>query len=87
METFIFCSCAGCLIRYINTYKETNKIKISFIVLDLLVSAFIGFLIFKVLSDYNLSENQGLVLSTICGNLGSRSLYLLKRNLNSLLKP
>ena len=49
METFIFCSCAGCLIRYINIYKETNKIKVSFILLDLLVSAFIGFLIFKVL--------------------------------------
>lgn len=86
MEIFIFCSCAGCLIRYVNLYKETNKANFIYLTLDLFVSAFLGFLIFKVYADYNMTEHQGLILSTICGNIGSRSLYLLKKYLNNILK-
>ena len=67
-------------------YKETNKTNFIYLTLDLFVAAFLGFLLFKVYADYNMTENQGLILSTICGNIGSRSLYLLKKYLNNILK-
>lgn len=86
MTIFIFCSCAGCLIRYVNIYKDENIVNWIYLILDLFIAAFTGFLLFNLMKDYNITTNQGLVLATICGNLGSRGLYIFKHLAQQILK-
>lgn len=78
----IFCSCAGCLIRYINLYKLRHTLNFVYLVLDMLVAAFIGYLFSKLYEDIHMSNSVALVTATLLGNAGSRALYILKRMIN-----
>lgn len=78
----IFCSCAGCLIRYINLYKLRHTLNFVYLVLDMLVAVFIGYLFSKLYEDIHMSYNVALVTATLLGNAGSRVLYILKRVVN-----
>lgn len=82
MLEIIFCSCSGCLIRYINLYKYVHKISFIYLVLDLLVSVFIGYLTARLFQDAEVSYNTTLVIATILGNAGSRALFIFKRFIN-----
>ena len=69
----IVASCAGCLIRYINEYKAHTKIKFSYLILDLLTSAFLGYLThWFLIESYKATPSYAAVISCIVGNLGSR---------------
>lgn len=82
MLEIIFCSCSGCLIRYINLYKYLHKISFVYLVLDLLVAIFIGYLTSRLFQDAEVSYNTTLVVATILGNAGSRALFVFKRFIN-----
>ena len=82
MLEIIFCSCSGCLIRYINLYKYLHKISFVYLVLDLLVAIFIGYLTARLFQDAEVSYNTTLVVATILGNAGSRAIFVLKRFIN-----
>lgn len=82
MLEIIFCSCSGCLIRYINLYKYLHKISFVYLVLDLLVAIFIGYLTARLFQDAEVSYNTTLVVATILGNAGSRALFVFKRVIN-----
>lgn len=70
-------SCGGCAIRYAEIYKTTNRIKISYFVIDLFIAAFLGFLSFWFLMEHRLcKESYAMLVNCIIGNMGSKLLDL-----------
>ncbi len=85
IEAIVAC-CAGCLIRYINEYKARTKIKISYLILDLLTSAFLGYLThWFLIESYKTTPSYAAVVSCIVGNLGSRIFDLINYFISSKL--
>ena len=73
----IFAALGGCAIRYAEIYKNTNRIKFSYFVIDLLIAAFLGFLTFWVLMEHKLcKESYAMLVNCIIGNMGSKVLEL-----------
>jgi hypothetical protein len=59
-----------------------HKISFVYLVLDLLVAIFIGYLTDRLFQDAGVSYNTTLVVATILGNAGSRALFVFKRFIN-----
>lgn len=59
-----------------------HKISFVYLVLDLLVAIFIGYLAARLFQDAEVSYNTTLVAATILGNAGSRALFVFKRFIN-----
>lgn len=69
----IGCAVAGCLIKYLNEYKRGKAIKISYLLGDVLTSAFLGYLFYWVIADTKmLSPSYASVVTCFIGNIGSR---------------
>lgn len=63
----------GCLIRYLDDYKRTNSIKVSWLFADLLVSSFLGYLTFWFLAENtDFTISLCAIATCIAGNLGSK---------------
>lgn len=74
-HTFIAigCAIAGCLIRYLNTYKLKGRIHIPYLIGDVLTAAFLGYLFYWVIADHQvLKPSYASVITCFIGNLGSR---------------
>lgn len=67
------CAIAGCLIRYLNHYKIKGRIKISYLIGDILVAAFLGYLFYWIIAEHKIvAPSYASAITCIVGNLGSR---------------
>lgn len=62
----------GCLVNYLTIYKQTGRLNLSFLFIDLIVSCFIGFFVFGVLTDWGLTANEAAAGTAVAGNLGAK---------------
>lgn len=69
----VVCSIAGCLIRYMNLWKHNKRIKLSFLICDILTAAFLGYLAYWVIAEHGiLKPSYASVITCFIGNIGSR---------------
>lgn len=62
----------GCLVNYLTIYKQTGRLNLTFLFIDLIVSCFIGFFVFGVLTDWGLTTNEAAAGTAVAGNLGAK---------------
>lgn len=69
----LFSTLGGCFVRYLNEYKKGIVLSIRFILIDMLISSFLGYLTFWFLYE-NTNFNMSLcaIATCIVGNLGSK---------------
>ena len=69
----LFSTLGGCIVRYLSEYKKGKQLKLRFILIDMLISSFLGYLTFWFLIE-NTSFNMSLCAISTCivGNLGSK---------------
>lgn len=69
----IFASCGGCLIRYFEEYRIAKHINFKTMIIDVLVSCFLGYLTFWFcLESMYFSLSQCAIATCLVGNFGSR---------------
>ena len=63
----------GCFVRYLNEYKKGIRLSLRYILIDILISSFLGYLTFWFLYE-NTNFNMSLcaIATCIVGNLGSK---------------
>lgn len=71
----ILCSVAGCAIRYIQLYEKGYKIKVLYLIADLITAAFLGFMCgWFINENFEVKRSYSSLVSCLIGNIGGRVL-------------
>lgn len=69
----VLASCGGCAIRYGELYKNLNRFKLSFFLIDLFIASFLGFFVFWFVTEENIcSLTYAMLTNCLVGFLGSK---------------
>lgn len=74
----ILSSVAGCLIRYSQTIKQGYRVKILYIINDVWIAAFLGYMAcWFIFENLTVAPSYVAMISCVIGNLGARILDLI----------
>lgn len=75
----LFSTLGGCIVRYLSEYKQGKHLELKYILIDMIVSSFLGYLTFWFLIE-NTNFNMSLCAISTCivGNLGSKVFDILQ---------
>lgn len=74
----IFAAAGGVLVNYIGVYKHTGKLNIGWLLGDLVVSCFLGYLAFWLMRDWGFALSECAVGTAVVGNLGAKVFAIIK---------
>lgn len=75
----LFSTLGGCFVRYLSEYKKGKKLQLKYVLIDMLVSAFLGYLTFWfLLENTNFNMSLCAIATCIVGNLGSKVFDILQ---------
>lgn len=68
----IIAALGGCVVNYLSEYKATGRMNFRWMIPDLIISGFVGYLVFWFFVEHGFTASEGAIATCIAGNLGSR---------------